>query len=247
MLKTKIKEYREKAGLKQSELAELVSSRRETIVHLENGRYNPSLKLAMDIAKVFHVTVEELFEFVEDDGIRENLPVVGYMAYFEMKNGYIKRLYWSKEKMLKHADTYSQAFSKNETTVTNQYGTYKKVSFADYEAGNYDGENDWLYSSFWYKNFDEMAKKTMLRQLLSKHGLLSTEMQKAVESDQAVITKDLQPEYVDNENVIDNAAVEKEQTQSIEENSAPTVEEVMNQVNQAQPEPVLEDIDPMQM
>lgn len=49
----------------------------------------------------------------------------------------------------------------------------------------------------------------MLRQLLSKHGLLSTEMQKAVESDQAVITKDLQPEYVDNENVIDNAAVEK--------------------------------------
>lgn len=187
------------------------------------------------------------FEFVEDDGIRENLPVVGYMAYFEMKNGYIKRLYWSKEKMLKHADTYSQAFSKNETTVTNQYGTYKKVSFADYEAGNYDGENDWLYSSFWYKNFDEMAKKTMLRQLLSKHGLLSTEMQKAVESDQAVITKDLQPEYVDNENVIDNAAVEKEQTQSIEENSASTVEEVMNQVNQAQPEPMLEDIDPMQM
>ena len=48
MLKTKIKEYREKAGLKQAELAELVSSRRETIVHLENGRYNPSLKLAMD-------------------------------------------------------------------------------------------------------------------------------------------------------------------------------------------------------
>ena len=55
-----------KAGLKQSELAELVSARRETIVHLENGRYNPSLKLAMDIAKVFHVTVEDLFEFVDD-------------------------------------------------------------------------------------------------------------------------------------------------------------------------------------
>ena len=60
-LKTKVKEYREKAGLKQSELAELVHARRETIVHLENGRYNPSLKLAMDIAKVFHVTVETLF------------------------------------------------------------------------------------------------------------------------------------------------------------------------------------------
>ena len=65
-LKTKIKEYREKAGLKQSTLAELVHARRETIVHLENGRYNPSLKLAMDIAKVFHATVEELFEFTED-------------------------------------------------------------------------------------------------------------------------------------------------------------------------------------
>ena len=65
-LKTKIKEYREKAGLKQNELANLVKVRRETIVHLENGRYNPSLKLAMDIAKVFHVSVEELFEFTEE-------------------------------------------------------------------------------------------------------------------------------------------------------------------------------------
>ena len=63
---TKEKEYREKAGYKQSELAEMVGARRETIVHLENGKYNPSLKLAMDIAKVFGTTVEELFEFTED-------------------------------------------------------------------------------------------------------------------------------------------------------------------------------------
>ena len=63
---TRVKEYREKAGLKQNERAELVNIRRETIVHLENGRYNPSLKLAMDIAKVFQVNVEELFEFTED-------------------------------------------------------------------------------------------------------------------------------------------------------------------------------------
>ena len=63
---TRIKEYREKAGYKQSELAELVGARRETIVHLENGKYNPSLKLAMDIAKVFHVIVEDLFEFTDD-------------------------------------------------------------------------------------------------------------------------------------------------------------------------------------
>ncbi|MGL5380683.1 helix-turn-helix transcriptional regulator [Clostridium sp.] len=64
-LKTKIKEYREKNSMKQTDLAELVGVRRETIVHLENGKYNPSLKLAMDIAKVFNLSVEELFEFVD--------------------------------------------------------------------------------------------------------------------------------------------------------------------------------------
>ncbi len=52
--------------IKQSELAEMVGTRRETIVHLESGKYNPSLKLAMNIAKVFHVTVEDLFEFTEE-------------------------------------------------------------------------------------------------------------------------------------------------------------------------------------
>lgn len=63
---TKVKEYREKAGMKQSELAEKVKARRETIVHLENGKYNPSLKLAMDITKVFGVSVEDLFVFTEE-------------------------------------------------------------------------------------------------------------------------------------------------------------------------------------
>ena len=66
-LKTKIKEYREKVGMKQSELAELVNVRRETIVCLENGKYNPSLKLAMDIAKVFDIQVEELFSFIDEN------------------------------------------------------------------------------------------------------------------------------------------------------------------------------------
>lgn len=69
MLKTRLKEYRARFGLRQEELAELVGVRRETIGNLENGRYNPSLKLAMDIAAVFHTTVEELFMFEE----RENL------------------------------------------------------------------------------------------------------------------------------------------------------------------------------
>ena len=65
---TKIKEYREKAGYKQSELAEMVGARRET--HCSPWKmagYNPSLKLAMDIAKIFNVAVEELFEFVDSE------------------------------------------------------------------------------------------------------------------------------------------------------------------------------------
>ena len=64
---TKIKEYREKVGMKQSELAELVNVRIKTIVCLENGKYNPSLKLAMDIAKVFDIQVEELFSFIDEN------------------------------------------------------------------------------------------------------------------------------------------------------------------------------------
>lgn len=62
-LTTKLKEYRARTGMKQGELAELVGVRRETIIRLEKGQYNPSLKLAMDIAKVFNTTVEELFCF----------------------------------------------------------------------------------------------------------------------------------------------------------------------------------------
>lgn len=66
ILKTKIHEFRKERGMQQSELAELVGVRRETIGNLENGKYNPSLKLAMDIAKVFECKVEDIFNFVED-------------------------------------------------------------------------------------------------------------------------------------------------------------------------------------
>ena len=59
-------EYRKAINLQQAELAEMVGVRRETIGKLENGKYNPSLKLAMDIAKVFGKTVEEVFAFEED-------------------------------------------------------------------------------------------------------------------------------------------------------------------------------------
>ena len=64
-LKTKIKELRASKNLKQGELAELGNVRRETIIRLDKGQYNPSLKLAMDIAKVFDTTVEEIFTFEE--------------------------------------------------------------------------------------------------------------------------------------------------------------------------------------
>lgn len=65
-IKTKIKEYRAKTNMKQEELAALVGVRRETIGHLENGKYNPSLKLAFDIAKVFQTTVDDMFEVTEE-------------------------------------------------------------------------------------------------------------------------------------------------------------------------------------
>lgn len=66
ILRTKIHELRKEHNMQQAELAELVGVRRETIGHLENGKYNPSLKLAMDIAKVFNKTVEEIFIFEEE-------------------------------------------------------------------------------------------------------------------------------------------------------------------------------------
>ena len=65
-LKTKIHECRKERNMQQSELAELVGVRRETIGNLENGKYNPSLKLAMDIAKVFDCKVEDIFTFIEE-------------------------------------------------------------------------------------------------------------------------------------------------------------------------------------
>ena len=67
LLKTRLHELRKERNMQQSELAKLVGVRRETIGNLEKGRYNPSLKLAMDIAKVFDTTVEDIFTFKNDD------------------------------------------------------------------------------------------------------------------------------------------------------------------------------------
>jgi putative transcriptional regulator len=65
--KTRMHEFRKEMNLQQAELAEMVGVRRETIGKLENGKYNPSLKLAIDIARVFGKSVEEVFIFEEED------------------------------------------------------------------------------------------------------------------------------------------------------------------------------------
>lgn len=109
------------------------------------------------------------FSFVEDDETREALPIVGYMAYFEYLNGFRKSIYWSKTKMMHHADTYSQAFSAK--------------AYEQLQAGAISKADEWKYSSFWYKDFDNMAKKTLLRQLISKWGIMSTELQTAIDRD----------------------------------------------------------------
>lgn len=130
---------------------------------------------------------------IEDDEERENAPTVGYYAMFEYLNGFKKAIYWSKKKMLRHADKYSAAFS-----LEARPGKYPKVSYADYVAGNYDPKTEWLYSSFWYKDFDGMAQKTMLRQLISKWGIMSIEMQKAFDGDMSLVNEDGTFDYVDN-------------------------------------------------
>lgn len=121
---------------------------------------------------------------IQDMDERENTPTIGYYAMFEYSNGFKKVVYWSKKQMLAHADKYSPAFSANATS-----GKYPKVSFEDYEAGRYNKKDEWLYSSFWYKDFDSMAKKTLLRHLISKWGIMSLELQTAINSDNGVIDK----------------------------------------------------------
>lgn len=127
---------------------------------------------------------------IEDEIEREAAPTIGYYAMFEYHNGFKKAMYWSKQKMIAHADKYSQAFSKE--------AGYGKVSFADYESGNYKQDDAWRYSSFWYKDFDGMAYKTMLRQLISKWGIMSIELQTAIDKDMAAIHEDGTVDYVDN-------------------------------------------------
>lgn len=128
-------------------------------------------------------TGKQRFEFIENDDERDALPTVGYMAYFELLNGFRKQVYWTKAKMLKHADTYSPAF--------------RADKYDDYINGKIPKNELYKYSSFWYKNFDEMAFKTLLRHLISQWGVMSIEMQDAFVRDNAVIKEGGVPEYVE--------------------------------------------------
>lgn len=122
-------------------------------------------------------------DFIKNDIQREQSKTIGYYVSFELINGFRKALYWSYEKMLNHADKYSQAFSSKK--------------YAELLEGKIPESDLWKYSSFWYKNFDEMAKKTMLRQIISKWGVMSIELQTAFKNDTGVIQEDNTVDYVD--------------------------------------------------
>ena len=163
-------------------------------------------------------------KLIDDDTEREQAKTIGYYAMFEYTNGFRKAMYWSREKMIAHADKYSQAFSKD--AVTARDPKYSKVSFADFEAGKVKESDMWLYSSFWYKDFDGMAYKTMLRQLISKWGIMSIDLQTAVVNDMAAIRDDGTVDYVDN--AADYESVEDTpQAPAIESN--PATGEVVNE------------------
>lgn len=114
------------------------------------------------------ISEEYVFEAITDFEKRNAAPVVGYYAYFEMTNGYRKELYWSKEQMEAHAKRYSQSYRKG-----------------------------WS-SSFWVSDFDAMALKTMIRQLVSKWGIMSVDMETAYQNDMAVQDENGNPVYIDN-------------------------------------------------
>lgn len=108
---------------------------------------------------------------IEDEEEREAAETIGYYAFFEYTNGFKKTLYWSKKKMESHALKYSMGYR-------------AKKGY-----------------TFWEKDFDGMAYKTMLRQLISKWGVMSIDMQTAIDADMAVINEDGSKNYVEAEEV----------------------------------------------
>lgn len=138
---------------------------------IRSGQYKKLNVLAIKEGELirFDPLNEEIeVKLIADEEEREQAETVGYYAMFEYTNGFRKALYWSKKKMEAHALKYSKGYQ-------------AKKGY-----------------TFWEKDFDGMAYKTMLRQLISKWGIMSIEMQTAIDSDMAVINEDGTKDYVDN-------------------------------------------------
>lgn len=144
---------------------------------------------------------------IDDDILREEAPTMGYFAMFEYENGFRKTLYWSKKKMLAHAEKYSFAFYKN--------GGARSLELL--EQGKIPEKDMWKYSSFWFKDFDGMALKTMLRQLISKWGIMSIDLQNAIDKDMAVIHEDGKTDYVDAVKAEYDGVVSDQELQEVQE------------------------------
>lgn len=131
------------------------------------------------------------------DDEREDLEIVGYMAGIELINGFRKSIFWTREMVEKHALRYSQSYRK-----------YKRT-------GN-------TSDAIWASDFDKMAEKTLLKLLISKYGIMSTDMQNAVISDQSKINIDLGTgaeniEYVDVRNKPQNDGFTQDDIKTCEE------------------------------
>lgn len=152
---------------------------------IRSGQYKKLNALAIkegELIKYDALNEDIEVHLIEDDTVRENTPTIGYYAMFEYMNGFKKVLYWSKKKMEAHAENYSQGYKAKKGCT------------------------------FWEKDFDSMAVKTMLRQLISKWGVMSIEFQKAYEADMGVIDSSGNIEYVD------DAVCEDTQSEVIESN-----------------------------
>lgn len=143
---------------------------------IRSGQYKKLNAMAIkegELIKYDPLNEEIEVQLIEDDQTREAAATIGYYAMFEYLNGFRKVIYWSKEKMEAHALQYSQGYQ-------------AKKGY-----------------TFWEKSFDDMAIKTMLRQLISKWGIMSIEFQKAYEADMGVLRPGGNVEYVDNEEIFD--------------------------------------------
>lgn len=161
---------------------------------LRSGYYKKIVCVALKKGELISWNeLEEEIEvkLIEDDEERENAETIGYYCYYEYLTGFRKAMYWSKKRMEAHAKRYSQGY-KNDLAKGTKY-------------------------TYWSLNFDEMAKKTMLRQIISKFGIMSTELQEAYNKDMSTIETDGNYEYVDNENMEENLPQEEPNEKNTEQ------------------------------